>query len=234
MTDLTVMEENKGMGEKISLLEKLGKARIDFQSASIKKTGKNKFVGFDYYELSDVLPKINELSKTYRFICVVSFNAETASLKVIDIDDQNQSVEFTSPMAGVNLKGAHEIQNMGAVQTYMRRYLYMMAFEIVECDTFDGGLGKKEPENGKPTNGQNGKPPENGKPETNEVEKEKIGKLIGEILETKNPEGLPYFREQEIAMERENYMSGDLQSVIKQHEKLQKYLEARKGANNGK
>jgi len=85
-----------------------------------------------------------------------------------------------------------------------------------------------------PSKPMNGKPPENGKPETNEVEKEKIGKLIGEILETRNPEGLPYFREQEIAMERENYMSGDLQSVIKQHEKLQKYLEARKGANNGK
>ena len=212
------------MSEKISLLEKLGKARIDFQSASIKKTGKNKFVGFDYYELSDVLPKINELSKNYRFICVVSFNAETASLKVIDIDDQNQSVEFTSPMAGVNLKGAHEIQNMGAVQTYMRRYLYMMAFEIVECDTFDGAQGKKEPENGKPTNG-NG----NGKPiNEQEAEKEKIGEKIGEILETKNPDGQPYFRDQEIANERKEYMSGSLQSVKKQYEKLQKYLETRK------
>jgi hypothetical protein len=212
------------MSEKVSLLEKLGQARIDFQSAGIKKTGKNSYVGFEYYELSDILPKINELSNQYRFICAVSFNSETALLKIIDIDDQNQFIEFASPMAGVNLKGAHDIQNMGAVQTYMRRYLYMMAFEIVEYDTFDGSMGKKEPQN----------TPHKSTPNSNETtapineQKIKIGKEIGEILETKNPDGQPYFKELEIEQERKYFTTGNLQAAEKQLEKLKKFLETRK------
>ena len=31
-------------------------------------------------------------------------------------------------------KGCHEVQNLGAVQTYLKRYLYQNCFEIVEAD----------------------------------------------------------------------------------------------------
>lgn len=193
------------MNEKISLLERMGAARLDFQAANIKKTGKNKFVGFDYYELCDILPKINELSKTYRFFGCVTFNAETASLKIIDIDDQNQFVEFTSPMAGVNLKGAHEIQNMGAVQTYMRRYLYMMAFEIVECDELDGALGGKKDIAGNESKHPQSdtKTPQSGG-EVTEQEKMKILlSEIGVIMKSVNPDQLPFFNNDELSAERE-------------------------------
>ena len=36
----------------------------------------------------------------------------------------------------------HEVQNLGAVQTYIKRYLYVNAFEIVEQDAID----KSQPE----------------------------------------------------------------------------------------
>ena len=39
------------------------------------------------------------------------------------------------------MKGAHAIQNLGAVETYQRRYLYLAAFEIVENDGLDATLG---------------------------------------------------------------------------------------------
>lgn len=35
--------------------------RVSLQNAKLKKSGRNKFAGFDYFELSDFLPKLNEL-----------------------------------------------------------------------------------------------------------------------------------------------------------------------------
>ena len=40
-------------------------------------------------------------------------------------------------MRDLELKGANAIQALGGVQTYLRRYLYMNAFDIVEADMFD-------------------------------------------------------------------------------------------------
>ena len=47
-------------------------------------------------------------------------------------------IQFTSPMSNASLKGCHEVQNLGAVETYIKRYLYQNCFEIVEADALDG------------------------------------------------------------------------------------------------
>jgi hypothetical protein len=57
-------------------------------------------------------------------------------LTLTDIDDGTQII-ITSPMSKAELKGAHPIQNLGAVETYQRRYLWMTAMEIVEHDALD-------------------------------------------------------------------------------------------------
>jgi|GEM_PF-3173832 len=202
------------MSDKAILLEKLGRARLDFQSANIKKSGRNNHIGFEYYELHDILPKINELANQYRFVCMVSFDIEKATLKIVDIDDQKQTLEFASPMAGVSLKGAHDIQNMGAVQTYMRRYLYMMAFEIVECDTYDGSQGKenKTPPASAPKNGQ--QPKRQGKPPSDKyVEGKALVARIGEIMKTLAPNGDPYFSDADKAHAKEIIGTNDLGKV---------------------
>jgi hypothetical protein len=48
-------------------------------------------------------------------------------------------------MAEANLKGCHPIQNLGAVQTYIRRYLWITALEITDNDIVDTVTGKDEP-----------------------------------------------------------------------------------------
>jgi hypothetical protein len=48
-------------------------------------------------------------------------------------------------MAKAELKGAHPIQNLGAVETYQRRYLWMTAMEIVEHDILDASKPAEEP-----------------------------------------------------------------------------------------
>jgi hypothetical protein len=67
---------------------------------------------------------------------VVSYDNEYAKLCITDVDDGTVIV-ITSPMATASLKGAHEIQNLGAVETYQRRYLWSTAMELVENDPID-------------------------------------------------------------------------------------------------
>ena len=52
-------------------------------------------------------------------------------------------------MSSAALKGCHEVQNLGAVQTYLRRYLWVTAMEIVEHDALDSSEPLK-PEAKKP------------------------------------------------------------------------------------
>ena len=58
--------------------------------------------------------------------------------------------EITSPMGSAALKGCHEVQNIGAVETYQRRYLWVTAMEIVEHDALDASTGKDAPKSAKP------------------------------------------------------------------------------------
>ena len=128
---------------------KLQKARIKLQSAAIKKSGHNKFAGYQYFELGDFLPTINEIFNELGLCSVISFDKELATLRIIDTDNGG-SITFTSPMADAHLKGCHPIQNLGAVETYSRRYLYVTALEIVEHDALDATTGQDTPKSAKP------------------------------------------------------------------------------------
>jgi hypothetical protein len=102
----------------------------------MKKSGLNKFAGYSYFELGDFIPHIQAIFNEIGLCGVVSFDAIQATLCITDTDDGSQIV-VTSPMAEANLKGAHPIQNLGAVLSYQRRYLWMAAMEIVEHDIID-------------------------------------------------------------------------------------------------
>jgi len=121
----------------MNVYEKLQIARIDLQSMEMKKSGHNKFAGYQYFELGDFLPQINKLFADLKLCSMISFGKELAELKVVNMEKPDEVITFTSPMAEANLKGCHPIQNLGAVETYNRRYLYVTALEIVEHDALD-------------------------------------------------------------------------------------------------
>ncbi|MWN91342.1 hypothetical protein GQ597_11620 [Gilliamella sp. Pra-s65] len=129
----------------MSVFSKLILARKILQEKKIKQTGENKFSKFFYYELKDFLPHINLIFSEIGLCGIVSFNNELATLTIYDIDD-NSNVTFSSPMSSANLKGCHPVQNIGAVETYQRRYLYMTALEIVENDVLDNSEKEETPE----------------------------------------------------------------------------------------
>ena len=111
-------------------------ARFMLLGAEMKKSGLNKFAGYSYFELGDFIPHIQTIFNDVGLCGVVSFDAIQATLCITDTEDGSQIV-VTSPMAEANLKGAHPIQNLGAVESYQRRYLWMTAMEIVEHDIID-------------------------------------------------------------------------------------------------
>ena len=123
--------------------KKLMAARMSLQEATLKKSGHNKFAGYNYFELGDFIPTITEIFYNIGLCGVVSYDSEIASLTITDTDD-GTSLVITSPMAEANRKGCHPIQNLGAVETYQRRYLWMTAMEIVENDVIDASP-QKEP-----------------------------------------------------------------------------------------
>jgi len=123
--------------------KKLMQARMMLQNAPLKKSGHNKFAGYSYFELGDFIPTINQIFNEVGLCGVVSYDSEIASLTITDTDD-GTNIIITSPMAEANLKGCHPIQNLGAVETYTRRYLWVTAMEIVEHDALDSSAPIKE------------------------------------------------------------------------------------------
>jgi hypothetical protein len=128
----------------MSVYKKLQEARILLQNTKLNKSGKNKFAGYEYFELGDFLPQIQNICKNVGLCGMVSFTADTAYLTIHDTDGEGFTT-FTSPMSSAALKGCHDVQNLGAVQTYLRRYLWTNAFEIVEHDALDATTGGIEP-----------------------------------------------------------------------------------------
>jgi hypothetical protein len=125
------------------IFEKLQKARIELQNKKLKKTGKNGYSGFTYYELADFLPQVNQIFYDLKLCSNFSIENEQASLTVTDWEDNTKEV-FTSPIEDLELKGCTKIQALGGVHTYMKRYLYLNALEIVESDMLDAKAGSIE------------------------------------------------------------------------------------------
>lgn len=127
----------------MNIYEKLQSMRVELQKKKIHKSGRNKFAGYDYFELSDILPHINQLQEKHKTCSFITFDREIAKLTILNSEKVDEKIEFTIPMATLSLKGANEVQNLGGCQTYSRRYLYLNAFEIVEHDYFDAIQGKE-------------------------------------------------------------------------------------------
>jgi hypothetical protein len=127
----------------MNVYKKLQLARVLLQNTKLSKSGKNKFAGYEYFELGDFIPAIQSICEDVGLCGVVAYTSEVATLTIYNTEGADK-VEFTSPMASADLKGCHPVQNLGACQTYLRRYLYTNAFEVVEHDALDATTGSVE------------------------------------------------------------------------------------------
>lgn len=132
----------------MSAHSKLMQARVMLQAKQLKKSGHNKFAGYEYFELGDFIPTVQEIFAGVNLCGTIAFYADKAELTITDTEDSS-AIVFSCPMATAMLKGCHEVQNLGASMTYIRRYLWVNALEIVEHDALDAVTGKDEVKKGK-------------------------------------------------------------------------------------
>jgi hypothetical protein len=121
----------------MNVYQRLNLAREAFHGSKLKKTGHNKFANYYYFELGDFLIPALQIFNDHGLAGIVSFGKETADMRIINVDKPEEVIVIESPMSTAALKGCHEVQNLGAVQTYLRRYLWVAALEIVEHDAID-------------------------------------------------------------------------------------------------
>lgn len=127
----------------MNVYQKLNEARERFHQSKLNKSGQNKFAGYKYFELSDFVVPALQIFKEVGLTSVISFGKDTADMRIVNNDKPDEVIVIESPMSTAALKGCHEVQNLGAVQTYLRRYLWVAALEIVEHDALDATTGKK-------------------------------------------------------------------------------------------
>jgi hypothetical protein len=145
MTDTKVQPVVKNIYQKVAWI------RYELVKLNLKKSGKNTYSNFTYFELSDFLPEVNRLMAdagvTTRYYIDLRGGEpprEEAVLEVINVDDPEDKMVFFSETANVEIGkkrdgsgGADPIQNLGGKHTYLRRYLHIIAWELVEADEVD-------------------------------------------------------------------------------------------------
>lgn len=137
----------------MNIYQKIQAVKKELSERELKKSGENKFSGFKYYELGDFLPSIIELCAKYGLFTQITFTEDKGILNIVDCNaevvqegtpSEYRIVQYESPLKELELKGANAIQALGGAETYLRRYLYMNAFDIVEADMFDSAEFEKK------------------------------------------------------------------------------------------
>ena len=138
----------KSVHEKMSVIKK------ELSKCKIPKSGHNKFAGFNYHELQDFMPFINDLNQKHGVNCVPRFLKKEGicTLKIVNTEDEQNYYEVVIPFVeaqmlakGGSPSNVDAIQRMGSTLTYNRRYLYMSAYDIIESDGVDSLPPQEKP-----------------------------------------------------------------------------------------
>lgn len=111
-----------------SVMKKLQQSRVDWQSKPRKKSGFNKFQNFKYFVLKDILPTVNEIFNKNGLYSQYNLTKDYAELIITD----SSTGDYLTYRIPVQKLDNPTMQNIGAINTYSKRYLYMNALEIEE------------------------------------------------------------------------------------------------------
>jgi hypothetical protein len=203
----------------MNVYQKLNAARSEFHSIELKKSGHNKFAGYKYFELGDFIIPALEIFKKHGLTSVISFGKETADMRIVNVDKPEEVIVIESPMSTAALKGCHEVQNLGAVQTYLRRYLWVAALEIVEHDALDSspqltdeGVKKK---GNAPVISPRGGIGDDLPPEDKEFLQELAASVSGLVEVGQAVDALAMIDEQQLEADQKVYLSNQLNSTVR-------------------
>ena len=156
--EIDVKEQKEEIKVNMNIYQKLTYIQTDLLEIPIPKNGKNPFGNFKYYELEDLLPPILKLCKKYG--CTLFFNfpisngeCEKGILNLINWENKDDCIRVQVPFPKIEkLPKMNYAQVSGTYQTYMKRYLILNTFDIVEKEIIDSGF--IEEQNKRTTNTQ--------------------------------------------------------------------------------
>ena len=123
---------------KLNVYQKLNMVRAEILDGSVKQSGKNSSIQYEYFELSDFVPRVTKLFNEYGLISVVRFTEDLAVLTIVNTDNPDENVSFTSPMRyPTENRAINPVQSLGASHTYLRRYLYYLALDLCVIDEIE-------------------------------------------------------------------------------------------------
>ena len=140
VVSIMAIEVTKDPGT-MNVYGKLIEARKRFRDAGIKKTGVNRYAEFKYFTLDDIIPAKQEIFRDLGLADIISFGDNGAILTIYNVADPMDQVVFMSQLAPDESLIKNPIQKVGAIQTYVRRYLYLLALDIIESDGIEETTG---------------------------------------------------------------------------------------------
>ena len=134
----------------MNVYAKLIEARKRFLDAGIKKTGVNRYAEYKYFTLDEIIPVKQEIFRDLGLADIISFRPELALLTIYNVDNPEETINFMSQLAPDESMIKNPIQKVGAIQTYVRRYLYLLALDIIESDGIEATTDKPTPASDEP------------------------------------------------------------------------------------
>ena len=122
----------------MNVYQRLLTARAKFLEHGVSKSGKHMELRYKYFELDDIVPIAIGIFTEVGLIPLVSFTDEQAVMTMVNTDNPDETIQFSCPMRYPSEnKMVNPVQALGSAQTYLRRYLYMIALDICEPDTIE-------------------------------------------------------------------------------------------------
>ena len=129
----------------MTIYQKIAGIQKNLLHKELPKSGYNKFGKFKYYELEDILPAIFSECYEQELFIEFSFTNDLAQLKIRNWNEPGESVITSVPMPEIVAlnKGMNVMQSEGSYITYLKRYLLVNLFLIVEKDVVDSDKNVK-------------------------------------------------------------------------------------------
>lgn len=123
----------------MNIYQKIAGIQKNLLQKELPKSGYNKFGNFKYHELEDILPTICMECYNQELFIEFSFTNELAQLKIRNWNEPGESVITSVPMPEIVPlnRGMNIMQSEGSYITYLKRYLLINMFLIVEKDVVD-------------------------------------------------------------------------------------------------
>ena len=97
----------------MNIYEKIQQARVELQKSGLKKSGHNKFAGFDYFELKDFLPRVNTIFGELKLFSKFDLTENEGVLTIINSENLEEKETFVTPIAKIEMKGQNVLHLIG-------------------------------------------------------------------------------------------------------------------------